>query len=527
MIGLKLIDFLDTREKAKAYYSAVIELAMRNDKLFDALAKLIREDLFFLLVFGLRCWFADNEWFFARCREVQKSPNNHLDLWSREHGKSTIITFALTIFTVINNQELTICIFSFTQGMARKSFMAQIKRELEGNELLKGVFPTIFYENPKRESPRWSEEGGLIVKRIGNPREATIEAWGLTDGQPTSKHFDVIIYDDIVTRDSVTTPEMIAYTTEQWANSLNLGKTDPVTGDESTVRRYAGTYWALNDTYQIIEKRGAANVRKYPGGFVRKKEDGSDELITAGYFSQSTLLEKRERMGADIFGKQILLDPRYASSVGLDVGWLRYWDPSNLKNLNVYIIVDPSGEKAGKRSDYTSILVFAVDAARNHLVIDMIRDKIGLVKRTDYLFEFFATYFPMEIGYESYGKDSDLVYITDRQERENIRFDITVIGGKQEKNRRIELLVDPAKNGRIYLPHKECRKHRVNWRGDTVDMIQEFIDEEWGVWGSSATHDDGLDTLARSFDGSIEVKYPLFKPQEANKQQFAIFSRTR
>ena len=32
----------------------------------------------------------------------------------------------------------------------------------------------------------WSLDGGLVVKRKSNPKEATVEAWGLVDSQPTS-----------------------------------------------------------------------------------------------------------------------------------------------------------------------------------------------------------------------------------------------------------------------------------------------------------------------------------------------------
>ena len=42
---------------------------------------------------------------------------------------------------------------------------------------------------------------GITVKRKSNPKEATIEAHGLIDGQPTSRHFRLHIYDEVVTQD--------------------------------------------------------------------------------------------------------------------------------------------------------------------------------------------------------------------------------------------------------------------------------------------------------------------------------------
>src|ERR1700759_1112643 len=91
-----------------------------------------RHDLFFLLVKLLRRPDLNHPWIFDRCREVQNKPNGHLDLWSREHGKSSLITFGLTIQDILNDPEITIGIFSHTRPVA-KTFLRQIKMEFETN----------------------------------------------------------------------------------------------------------------------------------------------------------------------------------------------------------------------------------------------------------------------------------------------------------------------------------------------------------------------------------------------------------
>ena len=142
---------------------------------------LCRTDLYYLLRYGLRRADCDNDWVFERCREVQAAPNGYLDLWAREHYKSSIITFALTIQDLLNDPERRFAFFSHTRGIA-KGFLRQIMREFEENEPLKEWYPDILWENPKRESPKWSEDDGIIIKRRGNPKESSIEAWGLVDG---------------------------------------------------------------------------------------------------------------------------------------------------------------------------------------------------------------------------------------------------------------------------------------------------------------------------------------------------------
>ena len=153
----------------------------------------------------------ERSWLFARCREVQAAPHGHLDLWAREHYKSTIITFGLTIQEILASHgddpviddELTFGIFSHTRPIG-KAFLRQIKVEFETNQRLKAWFPDILWEDPRKQSLKWSEDEGIIVKRRSNPKEATVEAWGLVDGQPTSKHYRRMVYDDTVTRESVT-----------------------------------------------------------------------------------------------------------------------------------------------------------------------------------------------------------------------------------------------------------------------------------------------------------------------------------
>lgn len=190
-----------------------------------AIAEIGKADRFFLLTHLLHRSDAARPWLYERCREVDDAPDGHLDLWAREHYKSTIITFAGGIKEILNDPEITIGIFSHTRPIA-KGFMRQIKQEFEGNDLLKTLYPDILWNNPRREAPKWSEDDGIVVKRKSNPKESTVEAWGLVDGQPTSKHFRLLIYDDVVTLESVTTPEMIAKVTNAWAVSLNLGATE-------------------------------------------------------------------------------------------------------------------------------------------------------------------------------------------------------------------------------------------------------------------------------------------------------------
>ncbi len=248
---------------------------------------LVLNDLFYLLVVIMGRADMNSDFCFMRCAEVQASPNEHIDLWAREHYKSTIITVGKTIQDILRDPELTVVIFSHTRPNA-KAFLRQIMRELELNKTLFNLFPDILYNDPRKEARQWSEETGILLKRRTNPKENTVEAWGVVDGQPTGKHFALMVYDDIVTKESVSTPEMIRKTTEAWELSLNLSA-------RGGHIRYIGTRYHANDTYDTLLKREAGKPRIYPAT-VDGTPTGAPVLLPA-----NLLMEKARLMGSYTF----------------------------------------------------------------------------------------------------------------------------------------------------------------------------------------------------------------------------------
>lgn len=485
-----------TRHEAHSQYAALIEAAKYGD---GAVAGLGLTDLFFLLVYLLHRDDVDRDWLYDRCKEVESNPDGYLDLWARDHYKSSIITFGLTIQEILLNPEITIGIFSHTRPIA-KSFLRQIKREFETNQELKKLYPDVLYAEPQRESPRWSEDNGIVVKRKGNPKESTVEAWGLVDGQPTSKHFQLMIYDDVVTRESVTSPDMIAKTTSAWELSLNLA----TAGGR---KRYIGTRYHYADTYHEIIQRGAAKARIYPATD-NGRVDGAPVLL-----SPDVLAEKRRDMGVYTFGCQMLQDPRADATMGFRKEWLKYWSPSRT-NLNAYIICDPASDKK-KSSDYTVFMVIGYGGDKNYYIIDIVRDRLNLAERTRTLFSLHRRYSPVSVGYERYGMQADIEHVKDIQERENYRFEIIELGGQMPKNDRIRRLVPLFEAGRVYVPENMTK---VDHESKGINLTRAFVDEEYLAFPVSA-HDDMLDCLSRICDEDFPMQAPIksgwFVPKRA------------
>jgi LAGLIDADG-like domain len=381
------------------------------------------------------------------CIQVDRSDGLYL---TTEHciptHNSTIITFAGIIQEILCDPEMTVCIFSHTKDIAR-AFLEQIKTELENNEELRTIYNDVLYWNPRVESQKWSNADGIIVKRSSNPKEATVEAHGLVDGQPTSRHYRLMVFDDIVTQKSVTSPEIIRKTTVSWENADNLSTS------EGSRKQVAGTRWAFGDSYGIILERKALKPRVYPA-----TEDGTLKGRPT-FLTEKRWAEIRNWQKSTV-SAQMLLNPVAGNDAMFRSEWFRSYDiiPSI---MNVYIMVDPSkGKKVD--SDRTAIAVIGVDVGGNKYLLDGVRHRMRLAERYDWMKRFQKEWinYPgvqaCKVGYEIYGMQADLEVIEEYQQRDRNYFEVTELNyprqGPHSKNARVERLEPDMRTGRFYLP---------------------------------------------------------------------------
>lgn len=495
-------------ETLEEYTRLVSELdCVPDDDKIDITRALCRTDLFFLLWYGCGRKDVYHPWLLARCKEVQAEPDGYLDLWARDHYKSTIITYAKTMQDIFASHgdsplpewgglEPTFGLFSHTRPIA-KGFLRQIKREFETNTLLIELFPDILWDNPHKDAPKWSEDDGLILKRKNNPKESTIEAWGLVEGQPTSKHFNVLIYDDVVTQGSVNTPDMMFKTLQAWEMSLNLGTKD------ATRRRHIGTRYHFNDAYREIMARGAAKPRIYPGTI-----DGTPEGEPV-FLTREQIANKRRDQGPYTFSTQILQNPLADETQGFKKDWIQWHGGSDGSGLNKYIIVDPASDKK-KTSDYTVMMVVGLGADENYYLLDMVRDRLNLEERGNALFRLHHKWRPKNVGYEKYGMQADVEHYKYRMRNENYHFGIQELGGHTAKIDRIKALIPIFSGGRMYFPDTIFY---TNYEGKINELIDVFINQEYLAF-PVPVHDDMLDCLARIVDPTLAAMWPRLETDD-------------
>ena len=476
------------------------EKASRAGNINEAVRWLCQADLFYLLVCACKRVDMLNDFAFARCREVEAAPDGYLDLWAREHYKSTIITFGKTIQDILTNPEITFGIFSHTRPIA-KAFLRQIMRELEGNKALHAAFPDVLWGEDVRAAPKWSEDDGIIVRRKSNPNEATIEAWGLVDGQPTSKHFRVLLYDDVVVAGSVTTPEMIAKTMVEMERSYNLGTTPGI-------KRGAGTRWHFNDAYRTVVDRGTFKAREHPG------REGGTEDGESVFWTDEIHAQKRRDMGPYTYAAQILLNPKADAMQGFKREWLRYYTRLDAAKMNKYLLVDAASSKK-KGSDYTAMVVIGLATDLNYYVLDLVRDRLNLAERLERIFTLHRKWKPKQVRYERYGMLSDIEAIKARQEQETYRFDVIEVAGVTSKKDRIKRLIPMFEQGKVYLPKS---LNVTDWQKIPVDLVHSFVEEEYFPF-PVGLHEDMLDAMARIAEPDLKLIWPKEESVRAPERQ--------
>lgn len=466
----------------------------------------------------------ERPWLFRRCAEVQANPDGYLDIWSRDHYKSSLITYAKTIQDILINPEITVCIYAYNMGLAKKMLL-QIKNTFESCENLKQLFPDILYKSPSETG--WKDKDGvwrkrvwtdekITVKRYTNPKEATLECSGLVEGQRTGGHYNLLVFDDTVTLDSVRTPEQIKKTTEALFMAIRTGST------ANLKMRFIGTRYALYDTYHTVLERGMVKARIHPCYFINENGTLSEDPVL---YSKDEINLKRINSAYGVFETQELCDPKANLVASFDRDWIEVVESYDFNNpINIAIICDPAGSLKTK-SDYTVFWVVGRNSDDIFFFFELVRDKILNDKKWEVLKELVAQYtfndVKPHVYYEQVSMQSDIQYFQKMMSLDHFSFDITPVSGRPKirmggsisgmptKVQRIEALPPLFKQRRIKFVRMSDRFS--NYEQKPVDMFNQFVEEEYSAY-PSGKHDDCLDCMSRIAD--LETGVMLVKPDK-------------
>jgi len=287
---------------------------------------------------------------------------------------SAIITTAETLQYHLRNPEECTGILAYARPAAKK-FLRSIKTLCEQSITLKRCFPDVLWENPEVQSPKWSEDDGIIFKRKSASRgESTIEAWGLTEGMPTGRHYERVVVDDAETEDIANSPKMLADVFSKFEMAIyNLG-----TGADTDKRRAIGTYYSHLGPIKKIgdmkfdDGRPMWNLRVVPATD-NGKIDGNPVLLDPETWERT----KKNRH----VNSQQLCDPTPEGDMLLDYTMLQPIEPEFLpKGRFKFMIVDQAGgtdtNVNTNKGDLWSIGIVSIVPATENKELD--NDDLGI-----------------------------------------------------------------------------------------------------------------------------------------------------
>jgi len=201
---------MSTTISKEALIKQIVEETQINSVL---VRKILLRNLYKFNIFGLGIEEQKNSVSLApfhkeMCSFIDKNPKRFkLILVPRGHLKSSLITIGKSLQWMYQDQSVRILIANATYKMAC-TFVGQIQRHLKFNQKLLEKFGCIA-DNPVN----WTSDTITLeaAKEAHGKKEATLTGFGM-GGNLVSQHYDKIILDDIVNRDTINTREQIEKT---------------------------------------------------------------------------------------------------------------------------------------------------------------------------------------------------------------------------------------------------------------------------------------------------------------------------
>lgn len=332
-----------------------------------------------------------------------------MDLAPRGHGKSTIGDVDFCITKVLRNPDIRIMIGSKTQTQA-SAFLKEIRTHFEQNVNL----IRIFGDWKKSRDNVWNDKEFTVNRRTVIKKEATVSALGAS-GAVVSKHFDIIIGDDLVGFENARTEAQRKVLKEWFYSSLY-----PTLEPDGEIH-ILGTRYSPMDLYEDLIKSKNYKVNVQQAITVK---DGQEYSLWESKFSLEKLRSIREEAGLIIFNMQYQNNTELAKGkifkykyfkhfeeydIDYDLNRVRvkvldsqgvpYWIP-----VRIYMGADLAiSEDETSNNDYFVLTVIGVDSSKNVYVLDYLKERLTFNAQLNAILDYGKNKFPMveRIGVET------------------------------------------------------------------------------------------------------------------------------
>lgn len=342
---------------------------------------------------------------------IENVSNNRasMDLAPRGFGKSTVGDVDFCITKIIREPNVRIMIGSKTQTQA-EAFLKEVRTHFEQNVNL----IRIFGDWKKSRDNVWNDKEFTVNRRTIIKKEATLTALGAS-GAVVSKHFDVIIGDDLVGFENARTEAQRKKLKEWFYSSLF-----PTLEPDGEIH-ILGTRYSPMDLYEdlIRSKNYKINIQQ-----AITVKDNAEYSLWEAKFSLEKLRQIREESGLIIFNMQYQNNTELAKGkifkykyfknfeeyeVDYDLSRVRvkvldannvpYWIP-----VRIYMGADLAiSEDETSNNDYFVLTTVGVDKDKNVYVLDYLKERLTFNAQLNAILDYGRNKFPMveRIGVET------------------------------------------------------------------------------------------------------------------------------
>jgi predicted phage terminase large subunit-like protein len=302
-----------------------------------------------------------------------------LVLAPRGFGKSTLLSVVRSISEIVRNPDVRILLVSNVQAQA-EAFVREIRSHLEQNHLLRGIYGEF-------TGSKWSDGEFIVSCRKKILKEPTMFATGV-GGAIISRHFDIIICDDIVDEENARTQAQ-REKLRVWFFKVLLPCLEP-DGRLCIV----GTRYHYRDLYGLLIENGFV-----PTATIIRAINENGESAWPERFPIEKLEHIRREAGTIIFNAQYQNDTEAMKGAVFKEEWLQFYD-SPPESLRVYQGVDLSIAQTDS-ADFFAVVTIGVDALANIYVLDCYQARISFRQQTAAILQKFLRFDPLKVAIES------------------------------------------------------------------------------------------------------------------------------
>lgn len=309
----------------------------------------------------------------ASLTKAEVSFSKTIHLAPRGFGKSTVGDVDYCITRILREPNIRIMIGSKTQGQS-EAFLKEIRTHFESNEDLIRVFGDM-------KGAKWTDKEFTVATRTIIKKEATVTALGAS-GAVVSKHFDLIIGDDLVGFENARTQSQREKLRDWFYSALY-----PTLEPHGEIHILGTRYHPL-DLYQNLIDSGNYRVQ------IQRAIKHNGESLWQKKFPVKLLERIRRESGLIIFNMQYQNDTELAKGTIFKSQYFKYHQGHFCENGQWFVnTLDSSGRlrrvkvniymgcdlaiKTKEINDYFVICVIGVDENRNIYVLEFYKDRIS------------------------------------------------------------------------------------------------------------------------------------------------------